>query len=97
MRLTYTKDSFAAYSKKRSSRFSLSQKRMAETPRRAFSVSLPFPTIKTPDIFLRKGERRFKKAFVTIFPARKGFFAANREKTRRIFLLFAKEVYGAEF
>ena len=42
MRLTYTKDSFAAYSKKRSSRFSLSQKRMAETPRRAFSVSLPF-------------------------------------------------------
>jgi len=62
-----------------------------------FTKTFVFPTIKTPDIFLRKGERRFKKAFVTIFPARKGFFAANREKTRRIFLLFAKEVYGAEF
>jgi len=46
---------------------------------------------------LRKGERCSKKAFVTIFPARKGFFATNREKTRRIFLPFAKEVYGADF
>ena len=76
---------------------------MAETPRRAFSVSLPFhkdvciPDHKDARRFLRKGERRSKKAFVTLFPARKGFFAANREKTRRIFLPFAKEVYGAGF
>ncbi len=104
MRLTFTKNIFAARSKRRSSRFFPLAKEDGRNASkgvfRVFTVSqgrFVLPTIKTPDVFLRKGKGALKRRSSRFYLRVKDFLRRTVKKLAVYFYRLQRKFMARTF